>query len=89
MSTDDALHRIARAGYTVNNLFQRRDLQWQANVMSPDGKAHEFGVAHSPEAALHMAMLPAHKLEQAWYGLMQAVLGLTADLERHRAQARR
>lgn len=70
---DEAFYRVARAGYRVNNLFERDDGDWQANVRAPDGKTFEFGVHRSPAGALHMAMSFAHKHELAWFKILTAV----------------
>lgn len=81
MAIEDAIRRINAAGYTVNNLFQRADWTWQANVVAPDGKASHFGVHRDPAHALHLAMAEAHKHELMWFGLMQQLIRLNDQLE--------
>lgn len=79
---ENAIARVRSAGYRVLNLFERDDGMWQANVVAPDGKAHEFGVSRTPGAALHLAMTEAAKHELAWRGVTQAVDVLTVALRR-------
>lgn len=85
MAIEDAIRRANSAGYAVNNLFQRRDWTWQANVVSPDGKAHHFGTDLNPERALHLAMADAHKHELVWYGLVQQLTRINEQLEAQHA----
>lgn len=51
MNTDAEIARIVAAGWRVNNLFQRDDGRWQANLRSPAG-CTDFAVAATPCAAL-------------------------------------
>ena len=43
---------IAAAGWLVNNLFQRTDRSWQANLYRPGTGGRDFGRGGTPEAAL-------------------------------------
>jgi hypothetical protein len=47
----DTLSLIRRAGYRVNNLFERDDGTWQANLRGPSGGT-DFATGATPCAAL-------------------------------------
>lgn len=81
MPVEDAIRRINGSGYSVSNLFQRRDGTWQANVVDPAGKAQEFAVHRDPAHALYLAIAEHHKMEMAWYRLMQATERLVQRME--------
>jgi hypothetical protein len=81
-SVDEALQRVAAAGFRLNNLFQRADGPWQANVVAPNGFGVEFGRAATPAAALHIAMANAHKYELGWLMVMQGLEAATKALRR-------
>jgi len=72
VSIENVLERMGTAGYRLSNLFQRADGQWQANVIDPAGKSHEFGTGPTPVHALVLAMSNA-KHEVQWFGVMQAM----------------
>jgi hypothetical protein len=85
MAIEDAIRRVNGAGYTINNLFQRRDWQWQANVVSPDGKGQHFAVDPCPERALHGAMAEAHKQELMWFALLRQIKRINEQMEERHA----
>lgn len=49
------IEEINAAGLRVNNLFQREDRTWQANLWEWHGNAHDFGYGVTPLEALQRA----------------------------------
>jgi hypothetical protein len=55
MTIEDLLDEIADRGWLVNNLFQRADGSWQANLRTATHHT-DWGVADSPAIALSLAI---------------------------------
>lgn len=55
MTLESLLTEIAEAGFLVNNLFQREDHSWQANLRSADGHT-AFAYGHSALDALALCL---------------------------------
>lgn len=51
----DLIHEVHALGLRVNNLFEKDDGCWQANLRDAEG-GHAFGFGDSPENALWRAL---------------------------------
>lgn len=58
MDLEELIEFAQVLGFRVNNLFERQDGNWQANVFNED-VAHEYGQGDDPGAALTEALRKA------------------------------
>jgi hypothetical protein len=55
MTLEALIEKCTAAGLRVNNLFQRENRMWQANLWEWHGPAHDFGMGNTPVEALQRA----------------------------------
>lgn len=56
---DELLAALPEVGLRLNNMFQRTDGVWQANVRDANDTGAEFGLGPTPAAALVQALKKA------------------------------